>query len=197
MALKNKYADGTFGMGTEWLHDFLFDRFRLLAANPLSTALFRDKAGSTRNGAVLTVIDTNNKGDRVPTRQKWYLWNLLFIFQAAAVAMTDATAIFLMDFFRLTLVSFKIENLDVMFSVPLSFFRPHLQYISAPAVTVNSRFPQEDNLLSKTFSVPQVLEENAVWHLDLDQTAATNGALDNSFLLVAFDRELYRAGGGA
>jgi hypothetical protein len=194
MAKTIKYSDGTFGMGTEWLHDFLFDRFRLLNANPLTTALFRDKPGSARNGVVLTIIDTNNKGDRVPTKQKWYLWDLSITYQAAA-ARTDAQIQLIYDFFRLTLLSFKIEGLDTMFSAPLSFFRPALQLISAPAVTVNSRFQQEDNMSGKALKVPEVLEENAVWHLDIDQTVATNAGLDNDFLLFGWDREMYRQGG--
>lgn len=194
MAKQVKYADGTFGMGTEWLHDFLFDRFRLLSTNPLVTALFRDKPGSTRNGVVLTQIDTNNKGDRVPAKQKWYLWELTLVYQTAA-AFTDANIQLALDFFRLTLLTFRIENLDTMFSAPISYFRPTLQIISAPAVTVNSRFPQQDNPIRKELKVPEVLEENAVWHLDIEQTAATNAAIDNTFLLLGWDREMYRQGG--
>lgn len=194
MAKAVNYSDGSFGMGTEWLHDFLFDRFRLLNANPLSTALFRDKPGSTRNGVVLTIIDTNNKGDRVPTKQKWYLWKLGITYQAAA-ARTDANIQSIYDFFRATLITFRIENLDTMFSAPISYFRPALQLISAPAVTVNSRFQQEDNLGTKELKVPEVLEENAVWHLDVEQTAASPAGLDNDFLLFGWDREMYRQGG--
>lgn len=195
MAKQVKYADGTFGMGTEWLHDFLFDRFRILATNPLTTALFRDKSGSTRNGVVLTNVDTNNKGDRVPTQQKWYLWNLEITYQAPA-AMADATIQAALDFFRTTLLSFKIENLDTMFSAPISYFRPALQIISAPAVTVNSKFAMQDvTAARKELKVPEVLEQNAVWHLDIDQTAASAGAIDNHFLLFGWDREMYRQGG--
>lgn len=195
MAKVVKYNDGTFGMGTEWLHDFLFDRFRMLATNPLETALFRSKAGDTRNGQVLTIVDTNNKGDRVPAKQKWYLWQLMITYQAPA-ALPDATIQLLYDFLRLTLISFKIENLDTMFSAPLSYFRPHLQIMQAPAVTVNSHFAIQDNKeAAKEFRVPLVLEENAVWSLQLVQTAASAGGLDNHFLLFGWDREMYRQGG--
>jgi hypothetical protein len=194
MAKVAKYSDGTFGMGTEWLHDFLFDRFRLLATNPLVTALFRDKAGSTRNGVVLTPTDTNNKGDRVPTKQKWYLWDLTIIYQAAA-ARSDVTIQNILDFFRNTALTFRIENLDIMFTAPISYFRPTLQLITAPAVTVNSRLPQQDTLMRKELKVPEVLEENAVWHLDIEQTVASAAALDNDFILFGWDREMYRQGG--
>ena len=194
MALRVKYSDGTFGMGTEWLHDFLFDRFRLLATNPLETAMFRSKAGDTRNGQVLTIIDTNNKGDRVPTKQKWYLWAMSIIYQSPVV-LPDATAQLLYDFLRLTLLTFKIENLDTMFQAPISYFRPHFQVMQAPAATINSHFAMQDNKGKEEFKVPLVLEENAVWHLDIVQTAASAGGLDNHFLLFAFDREMYRQGG--
>jgi len=189
-----KYAAGTFGMGTEWLHDFLFDRFRLLSTNPLVTALFRSLPGAQRNGVVLTNVDTNNKGDRVPTKQKWYLWAMGLTYQSPA-ALTDANIQFVYDFFRLTLLTFKIENLDTMFSAPISYFRPTLQAVQAPAVTVNSHFAMMDNGNKKQFEVPEVLEENAVWHLDIEQTAATNAALDNHFLLIGWDREMFRQGG--
>ena len=188
------YRSGTFGMGTEWLHDFLFDRYRLLAANPLSTALFRDKAGSTRNSVVLTNVDTNNKGDRVPTRQKWYLWDLTIVYQTPA-AFSDANIQLALTFIQNTLLTFRIENLDTMFSAPLSYFRPTFQILSAPAVTVNSRFPQPDTGNRKELKVPEVLEENAVWHLDIDQNVASPAGLDNTFFLFGWDRELYRQGG--
>jgi hypothetical protein len=195
MALKVKYSDGTFGMGTEWLHDFLFDRFRLLATNPLTTALFRSVSGAQRNGVVLTNADTNNKGDRVPTKQKWYLWALKIIYQSPVV-LPDATAQLMYDFMRSTLVTFKIENLDTMFSAPLSYFPVMFQVMQAPAVTVNSHFAMQDNSGAKTrFEVPLVLEENAVWYIQIDQASASAGGLDNHFLLFAWDREMYRQGG--
>lgn len=194
MAKQVKYADGSFGMGTEWLHDFIFDRFRLLAANPLETALFRSKAGDTRNSQVLTIIDTNNKGDRVPTAQKWYLWALEITYQNPAV-VPDATLQLVFDFLRATLLVFKIENLDTMFQAPLSYFRPTLQIAQQPAATVNTHTALQDNRGGKDFRVPLVLEQNAVWHMDIVQTAASSGTLDNSFLLFTFDREMYRQGG--
>lgn len=195
MALKLKYADGTFGMGTEWLHDFLFDRFRLLATNPLTTALFRSVSGAQRNGVVLTNVDTNNKGDRVPTKQKWYLWAMRTTYQSPVV-LPDATAQLMYDFLRGTLLSFKIENLDTMFSAPLSMFPIIFQVMQAPAVTVNSHFAMQDNpAAQKEFKVPLVLEENAVWSLQIDQSAASPAGLDNHFLLFSWDREMYRQGG--
>lgn len=194
MALRVDYQTGSYGQGTEWIHDFLFDRYRLLATNPLETALFRDKPGSTRNGTVLTIIDTNNKGDRVPTAQKWYLWELQVTYQAAAL-QADATLQFLLTWMQNTLVNFKIENLDTMFSIPLSALRPTLQNVSAPAVTVNSRYPQQDNRGGQELRVPLVLEQNAVWHLDLISVAASNAALDNSFMLFTWQRELFRQAG--
>jgi len=189
------FNSGTFGQGLEWLHDFLFDRFRILATNQLTTQLFRNAANSTRNNVVLTQFDTNVKDTRVPTRQKWYLWNLYIMWQTPA-AVTDAVEQAWLSFTQATLISFQIENLAVMFSAPLSFFKPTQQVVTAPAVTVNSRIPQQDNQsANKSFRVPQVLEENAISWLQLDQQAASAGALDNQFILFAWDRELYRLGG--
>lgn len=196
MAKQMKYADGTFGMGTEWLHDFLFDRFRLLNANPLITAMFRDKAGSTRNGVVLTNVDTNNKGDRVPTRQKWYLWDLTVVWQSADIK-TDAEIQTMLDFLRTTLLVFRIENLDTMFSAPLSYFRPAFQLLGPSAATFNNTYTffASRQEATKALKVPQVLEENAVWHLDIEQAAASAAGLDNDFILFGWDREMYRQGG--
>ncbi len=194
MASRVKYSDGSFGMGTEWLHDFIFDRFKLVSTNPLETAMFRSKAGDTRNGSVLTIIDTNNKGDRVPTAQKWYLWALEITYQNPVV-VPDATLQLVYDFMRATLLVFKIENLDTMFSAPLSYFRPSLQITQQPAATINTHAALEDNRGGKDFRVPLVLEQNAVWHMDLVQTAASSATIDNSFFLFTFDREMYRQGG--
>lgn len=189
-----KFNDGTFGMGTEWLHNFLFDRFRLLATNPLTTALFRNKPGDARNGVVLTIADTNNQGDRVPTKQKWYLWALEITYQSPVV-LPDATAQLMYDFWRNTMIQFNITNLDQMFNAPLSYFRPAMQVMQAPAVTVNSHFAMQDNHKGKDFKVPLVLEENAVWDLTVAQTVASAGGLDNHFLLFGWDREMFRKSG--
>lgn len=186
---------GTFGAGLEWLQDFIFDRFRILATNPLSTNLFRNLPNSQRNGQNLTQFDTNVKSPQVPVKQKWYLWNLFIAWQTAA-AVTDAVEQAYLSYTQATLISFKIENLDVMFSAPLSFFRPTQQIVTAPAATVNSRLPMQDNQdAQKDFKIPQVLEENAIWYLTLDQQAASAASLDNSFLLFAWDREMYRLAG--
>lgn len=189
-----KFNDGTFGMGVEWLHNFLFDRFRLLAANPLTTALFRNKPGDARNGVVLTIADTNNQGDRVPTKQKWYLWELQITYQSPVV-LPDATTQLMYDFWRNTMIQFNITNLDQMFNAPLSYFRPTMQVMQAPAATVNSHFAMQDNQEGKKFKVPLVLEENAVWDLTVAQTVASAGGLDNHFLLFGWDREMFRKSG--
>lgn len=189
-----KFDNGTFGMGVEWLHNFLFDRFRLLAANPLTTALFRNKPGDARNGIVLTIADTNNQGDRVPTKQKWYLWELQITYQSPVV-LPDATTQLMYDFWRNTMIQFNITNLDQMFNAPLSYFRPTMQVMQAPAVTVNSHFAMQDNQEGKKFKVPLVLEENAVWDLTVAQTVSSAGGLDNHFLLFGWDREMFRKSG--
>ncbi len=79
-----KLADGTFGQGMSWLHDILYDRLGLLSTNPLTTSLFRNKAGDTRNGVLLTLADTNNVAQQVPAGQKWYFWKLTVRYQGIA-----------------------------------------------------------------------------------------------------------------
>lgn len=189
------YNAGTFGMGTEWLQDILYDRMRLLSTAPLETAMFRSKPGDTRNGVVLTIADTNNKGDRVPTAQKWYLWDLDIIFQGVAV-IPDATMQLIYDTMQAVLIVFKIENLDTMFQAPLSYFRPTIQAVQQPAATINTHAAMQDNRGGQEYKIPLVLEENAVWHLDFVATAATSATLNNYFFLFAFNREMFRQGSG-
>lgn len=186
-----KFADGTFGQGVQWIHDILFDRFRLLAANPLTTTLFRNKPGDQRNGVVLTIVDTNIVSNQVPVQQKWYLWKLSAKYQAAAIR-SDANIQSILDFMRTTLIEFKIENLDRMFIFPLSKFLPFDQLVSNPAVTVNSQYPKSSEDCRWEMKIPLVLEQNAVWGLNVIQTAASAAGLDNDFILFLFERELYR-----
>jgi hypothetical protein len=185
------FGNGTFGEGVEWLHDVVYDRMRLVSTNPLTTSLFRNKAGEQRNGVVLTLADTNVVNAQVPTKQKWYLWELNVKYQAHA-AITDALMQNVLTFVQNTIVVFTIVNLDKMFTIPLGYFLPFDQLVSAPAVTVASRYPQIREGGKITFKVPLVLEENCVWSLDFTQLVASNAGLDNDFFLFLFDREMFR-----
>ncbi len=188
------YNSGTFGMGIEWLHDKLYDRMRLLSTNPLTTALFRNKSGDSRNGSILTDFDTNNLGDSVPTQQKWYMWELKMQYQAEVLA-NDAYMQLVADLFRSTFVRLKIQSLDTIFQFLLSDFIGGDLYVAQPAATINSSVPRDTATPWKwTLRVPVVLEEKALWWLDFAQQAASSSTLDNDFVHFAFERELYRQG---
>src|SRR5690606_23503677 len=109
--------------------------------------------------------------------------------------LPDATTQLMYDFWRNTMIQFNITNLDQMFNAPLSYFRPTMQVMQAPAVTVNSHFAMQDNQEGKKFKVPLVLEENAVWDLTVAHTVASAGGLDNHFLLFGWYREMLRKSG--
>lgn len=194
MAKQIKYADGTFGQGVEWLHDVLYDRLILASAGPLQTSLFRNKAGDTRNAVLLTLADTNNVAQQVPVKQKWYFWKMTVRYNAIAVR-ADASIQLILDFYRNTIIQFNIQNLDKMFTVPLSYFMPGDQWVSVPAATVNSRYPKGSSSEDWELKVPLVLEENAVWSLDVVQLAANGAALNGDYIQFIFDREMYRQGG--
>lgn len=193
MASRAKFQDGTFGQGVEWLHDFLFDRVTV-ANNTVQTDLFRNKPNDNRNGVTLTALDTNNKSDRVPTNQKWQLWKL-WVFWQSITAKNDANIQLILDQFRTVLLTYRIENLDVIWSVPLSYFMGNPQLISAPAVTVNSRFPQSNYMACWELSVPIVLEENAIHFLSYIPTVASGAGIAGDFVLFVWEREMFRQAG--
>lgn len=188
-----KFADGTYGMGVEWLHDILYDRYILSATQPLETILFRNKAGDTRNNALLGIADTNNTGSNVPVANKWYLWTLSIKYQAIALR-TDAQVQLILNFFRQTVISLTIQNLAVMFQFPLSYFLSSDQYINQPAATINTNVPRDQGKGCWELKVPIVLQENAVWFLTVLETAASDAALNGDYTLFAWDREMYRQG---
>ncbi len=93
------------------------------------------------------------------------------------------------------MIQLNIVNLDKLFTIPLSYFMGGEQFVSAPAVTVNSRYPQERSEGSWEMKVPIVLQENANWSLDIIQLAASAAGLDGDFVQFSFDREMYRIQG--
>lgn len=194
MAAAVKYADGTFGMGVEWIHDRLRDRMRLLSTNPLKTSLFRNKAGDSRNGVILTEFDTNNQDSRVPVQQKWYLWSLKMQYQAEVLA-NDAYMQLIMDLFRTTIVRLTIQNLDKIFDFLLADLVGGDLYVTQPAATIYSNAPRDNGTPWQwEMKIPVVLEQNAIWYLDFIQQSASSATLDNDFVEFVWERELYRQG---
>ncbi len=188
-----KFNDGTFGQGQEWLHDILYDRYILASAGPLNTQLFRSATGLTRNSVVLGMADTNVTSNSVPVKNKWYLWQLKFIYQAIALR-NDAAVQLILNWLRTTIISLTIQNLATMFQFPLSYFLPGDQYVNQPAATVNTNVPRGTGTEQWDMKVPIVLEENAVWWVDITETAANDAALNGDYALFAWDREMFRQG---
>ncbi len=188
-----KFDNGTFGQGIAWLHDVLYDRLILDANTPAQTSLFRNKAGDQRNGVVLTLADTNNISTQVPTKQKWMLWSLKVTYQGIA-ARTDLLVQAMLNFYRQTQITLTINSLASQFNLPLAHFLPGEQFVSAPAATINSRYPQGSSDEKWELRIPIVLEENAVWSLDVNCLTAPVAGIYGDYVLFSFDREMYRAG---
>lgn len=186
-----KLDEGTWGPGGELLHYPVYDR---LALNNgiLQHILFKAAVGETRNGVVLNFADTNiTKSEGVPKSQKWTFWRLNAYWLATA-ARTDAIIQNFISMVQETVLTFKIESKDEMFTVPLWKFFGATQVISAPAVTVNSRFPQGVFAGSWELKVPIVLENLTSFELIVDHLVAPNAALNGDFMAFEFDGERAR-----
>jgi hypothetical protein len=182
--------DGTWGEGGETLHYPVYDRMRMLNAQATNTrSLFKSAVGTTREGNALTFADTNiEKSESVPSSQKWTFWKFTCQYQAIAVR-TDAQIQNILDYFRTTTIRCVINSKDDMFRLPLWKFMGHMQLISAPAVTVNSRFPQSIFTGSFEMKIPIVLQSLTDWEVKIEPLVASAAALDNDFIGFEFDGE--------
>lgn len=182
--------DGTWGEGGETLHYPVYDRMRMLNAQATNTrSLFKSAVGTTREGNALTFADTNiEKSESVPSSQKWTFWKFTCQYQAIA-ARTDVQIQNILDYFRTTTIRCVINSKDDMFRLPLWKFMGHPQLISAPAVTVNSRFPSA--IFSGVFEmkIPIVLQSLTDWEVKIEPLVASAAALDNDFIGFEFDGE--------
>lgn len=183
-------ADGTWGMGGETLHYPVYDRLRLLnATGVLVRSLFKTAVGTQREALTLQYDDTNvEKSESIPSSQKWTFWKLSLFYQAAA-ARTDVQILNILDYFRTTTFRCIINSKDDMFRLPLWKFMGHPQVISAPAVTVNSRFPQAIFSGAWELKVPIVLQSLTDWEVKVEPRVASAAALDNDFIGFEFDGE--------
>lgn len=185
-----KLDDGTWGEGGETLHYPVYDRMRMLNAQAVNTrSLFKSAVGTTREGNVLTFADTNiEKSESVPSSQKWTFWKFSCFYQASA-ARTDVQIQNILDYFRTTTIRCIINSKDDMFRLPLWKFMGHAQLVSAPAVTVNSRFPQAIFTGVFDLKVPIVLQSLTDWEVKIEPLVASAAALDNDFIGWEFDGE--------
>lgn len=186
-------GDGTWGEGGEVLHYPVYDRMRMsnaLAVNARS--LFKTAVGQQREGVTLTYADTNiEKSESIPSSQKWTFWRFAVIYQAIE-ARSDANIQAILDYFRTTTVRCIINSKDDMFRLPLWKFMGSPQLISAPAVTVNSKFPQSIFTGIWELKVPIVLQSLTDWELRVEPLVASAAALDGDFIGFEFDGERAR-----
>jgi len=186
-------ADGTWGMGGEVLHYPIYDRLRMSNAQGVAAqSLFKTAVGMPRNAVNLTYADTNiEKSESIPSSQKWTFWKLTVQY-IAEETRTDAEIIAILDFVRRTTIRCIINSKDDMFRLPLWKFFGSPQLVSAPAVTVNSRFPQALFTGSWELKVPIVLQSLTDWELRVEPLVASAAGLDNDFIGFEFDGERAR-----
>lgn len=183
--------DGTWGPGGELLQYPVYDRLTIANAT-LQWTLFKNAVNETRNGVVLNFADTNiTKSDGVPKSQKWTFWRM-YVRYLSTSAKTDAIIQNFLSMVQETVLRFKIESKDEMFTVPLWKFFGADQLLSAPAVTVNSRFPQAVFDGVWELKIPIVLENLTTFSLEVEHLVAPNAALNGDFLAFEFDGERAR-----
>jgi hypothetical protein len=185
--------DGTWGEGGEELHYPVYDRMRMSAASAVqSRTLFKNAVGTTREGSVLTYADTNiEKSESIPASQKWTFWKLQ-LWYLSSTAKSDVLIQNILDYFRTTTVRCVINSKDDIFRLPLWKFLGSPQMVSAPAVTVNSRFPQSIYTGAWELKIPIVLQALTDWEVKIEPLVASVAGLDNDFIAFEFDGERVR-----
>ena len=185
--------DGTWGEGGEILHYPVYDRMRMLNSQAVNTrSLFKSAVGTTREGNVLTFADTNiEKSESIPSSQKWTFWTFSMFYQSAS-AKTDVLIQNILDYMRTSTCRCIINSKDDMFRLPLWKFWGNPQLVSAPAVTVNSSFPQGAFTSVWTLKIPIVLQSLTDWEVKIEPLVASVAGLDNDFIGFEFDGERAR-----
>jgi len=186
-------GDGTWGMGGELLHYPVYDRMRMLNSQAvLPRSLFKTAVGVTREGNVLTYDDTNiEKSESIPSSQKWTFWKLTVTY-IAEETRTDAEIIAILDYVRRTTFRCIINSKDDMFRLPLWKFFGTPQLVSAPAATINSRYPQAVFSGAWDLKIPIVLQSLTDWEVKVEPRVASAAGLDNDFIGFEFDGERAR-----
>lgn len=179
---------GTFGLGGEALRYPVYDRMKLL--NSLGTnerSLFKTAVGAQRETVTLTYADTNiQQSEQVPSSQKWE-FDRLEVKYLAIAARTDALIQASLDYARTTYFGLKINSKDYMFILPLWKFFGAPQMVSAPAATINSRYPQAMWTGIWEFAdVPITLQKNTNWGLTISPLVASAAGLDGDYIAFEF-----------
>jgi len=179
---------GTFGLGGEALRFPVYDRMRMLNSQGTNDrTLFKTAVGAQRETFTLTYADTNiQQSEQVPSSQKWQ-FDRLEVKYLAIAARTDALIQSSLDYVRTTYFGLKINSKDYMFILPLWKFFGTPQMVSAPAATINSRYPQAMWSGVWEFSdVPITLQANTNWGLVITPLVASAAGLDNDFIGFEF-----------
>jgi len=185
--------DGTWGEGGEVLHYPVYDRLKMANSQGVNArSYFKTAVGQQREGTALTYADTNiEKSESIPSSLKWTFYRFTVSYMAIA-ARTDALIQSILSYMQTTTIRCIINSKDDMFRLPLWKFFGGTQLISAPAVTVNSRFPQA--LFSGAFDlkVPIVLQSLTDWELRVEPLTASAAGLDGDYIGFEFDGERAR-----
>jgi hypothetical protein len=181
--------DGTWGPGGESLHYPVYDRMRMLNSLAVATrSLFKTAVGQQREGVTLTFADTNiEKSESIPSSQKWTFWKFS-CFYMAEETRTDTEIIAILNYFRTTTIRCIINSKDDMFRLPLwKFMGFGPQLVSAPAATVNSRYPQAIFTGEWELKIPIILQSLTDWEIKIEPLVASAAGLDNDFIGWEFD----------
>lgn len=179
---------GTWGPAGEELRYPIYDRYKLSNAGALNPiTLFNTPVGSPRNNVALTYADTNIESVAVPSSQKFKLEKLTVYYMSAA-QRTDALIASALSYFQSTSFRLNVESKEDMFRLPAWKFFGSVQLISAPAVTVNSRFPQSLFTAVWDFSdIPLTLQALVNWKVVVEPQVASVGGLDGDYFGFEFD----------
>jgi hypothetical protein len=188
-----KLNDGTWGAGGEFLSYPIYDRLRMNSALALNArSLFANRVGSQRENVQLTYADTNiQKSESTSSSEKYELYSLQLHYMAEE-ARTDAEIASILAYVRTTFIRFNIDNKVDMFILPLWKFFGATQLISAPAVTINSQYPNAIFSGKWEFPIPIVLEALTTYELIVQPLVASAATLDNDFIGFEFETEKAR-----
>lgn len=179
---------GTWGEGGESLYYPVYDRLHMnsaLLTQPRS--LFATRVGAQRETRTLTYADTNVQKSEGTSSTEKYTFHQLNTYYTAMEPRTDAEIQLIMNFFRETFVRFQIDNKTDMFIIPLWKMFGATQLISAPAVTVNSRFPEAMFMGRWELKIPIVLQSLTTYEMIVTPNVASDAALNNDFIGFEFE----------
>lgn len=175
----------------EELSDKCYDRFTL-ASTLQSIVLFNSPVNSTRQGATLTLADTNIISNQIPVNEAWALYSLGLIYYAKE-PRTSAEMQLILDFLSSLYFNLTVNGKAEMFQHTGDMYFGPLQAVMQPAAT------QNDKALGGAMfygfiklQVPIPLQPNTNWNVTVTPYAASNVGLDGDKMRFVFDRQRFR-----